>query len=238
MRQERFKSIMGTHFISSIVVKPISKALVIFLLALFASLVTQAQCVDCVSGPPTALERVYVDFKELSKAVMGKATQFSEEVLADALRKGQTDVYVTSICHHGRGTYNPEQVERLNEFCKGGGVGKSWTNEKGEDEMIYAMVFADSHNEPEYIAGYGWQKRYRLSDKVDLGYGLTAGFTHRRDLGLIPVLLPLGSLNLRLNNGKRFSLLGTYIPPSFNSEGASGDVLFVFGRYTFEKEKR
>ncbi len=145
----------------------------------------------------------------------------------------ETDVYLPMLAYHDRNTYDPEHLKTLNEKAVGIGLGKTITNNQGNSEMIFAMVHLDSHYQVEVDAGYGWQKNYNITDKTKVGVGYAAGVISREDLNNripLPFILPMASVTYN----KKFTLSGVYIP----NMGAinSGAVLFVFGKYTFDRK--
>jgi palmitoyl transferase len=149
------------------------------------------------------------------------------------VKEGTTEVYVPSIAYHDRSTYTPDKVKALNELAIGVGVGKSIKNENGNTEMLFAMVHLDSHSDVEFNAGYGWQKNFQVSDKTTVGIGYAAGVISRKDLASytpIPFVLPMASVEY----GKKYSVNGVLIP-KLNGGINHGNVLFIFGKYEFDK---
>jgi lipid IVA palmitoyltransferase len=68
------------------------------------------------------------------------------------------DLYLPFLSWHARFMYDKEKTDHYNEMPWGGGFGISRYNEEGNWSALYAMMFKDSHNEWQPIAGYGWEK--------------------------------------------------------------------------------
>ncbi|MDQ8032111.1 lipid IV(A) palmitoyltransferase PagP [Bordetella genomosp. 1] len=140
---------------------------------------------------------------------------------------GDNDLYVTGWAWHNRSMYSAKKIREFNEAALGGGYGRSIFDEDGDWQGLYAMAFLDSHSRPQPIAGYGFLKIARVSQNWRLGAGYTAFLTAREDIMSyipFPGVLPLVSAGYR-----DAMLFATYIP---GKEG-TGNVLFVFGKWTF-----
>jgi Antimicrobial peptide resistance and lipid A acylation protein PagP len=147
--------------------------------------------------------------------------------VANVASNGSWDGFVTGYGWHIDGYTNYSQ---LNAYSWGGGVGKHLTDANGNDDLLFAMVFSDSHKSPEPIGGFArqWFTRPVLGG-WSLGGGYLAGVTAREDIAHyapVPVVLPVVSVRYRV-----VSLMGTVIPriPGINK----GDVAFFFGRVEF-----
>lgn len=148
-------------------------------------------------------------------------------------KDGTTEVYIPSIAYHDRSTYTADKVKTLNELAVGVGVGKRLKNENGNTELLFAMVHLDSHSQVEFNAGYGWQKNIKLTDKATVGIGYAAGVISRKDLANhtpIPFILPMASIEY----DSKYSVNAVLIP-KLNGGINHGNVLFIFGRYDFDK---
>lgn len=147
---------------------------------------------------------------------------------------GSNDLYLTLYAYHDRFTYTPEKLSELNEGAYGFGIGRSIVNEKGNAEMLFVMTHLDSHSDVQVNAGYAWVKKFHFSDKFRLGLGFAAGLVSRSDFANripIPFALPLGTIDYG-----PFSLNGILIP-KLNDGINNGNVLFIFGKYTWGREK-
>lgn len=160
--------------------------------------------------------------------------QASKNKVSNIYHEGNSDLYITLYAYHDRFTYTPEKLSELNEGAYGFGFGRSIVNEKGNAEMLFVMTHLDSHSDVQVNAGYAWVKKFHFSDKFRLGLGVAAGLVSRSDFANripIPFALPLGTIDYG-----PFSLNGILIP-KLNDGINNGNVLFIFGKYTWGREK-
>ncbi len=137
--------------------------------------------------------------------------------------EGSSDLYVTGWAWHNRASYSAETIRRFREAAWGGGYGRSLYDSDGNWHGLYAMAFLDSHSNIQPMAGYGYQWIARYGPNFRLGAGYTLFMTARKDmLHYIPFpgALPIVSMGY-----KKADVYATYIP--------GGNVLFVFGRWSF-----
>jgi palmitoyl transferase len=154
------------------------------------------------------------------------------EVLKIA-QEGSTDLYIPMIAYHDRDSYSLENIKKLNEAAIGFGIGKSITNKNRNSEMLFAMIHLDSHSQVEAELGYGWLKNFNVIDKTKVGVGYAAGLISREDLANripLPFILPMANISY----DDKFSLNGVLIP-KLDGGVNHGNVLFIFGKYTWEK---
>lgn len=153
---------------------------------------------------------------------------FSDNVAQTWSQPQNYDFYLPAITWHNRWTYDREHIDRYNERPWGAGAGISRWDDKGNWHGIYAMVFKDSFNKWEPIAGYGWETTWRpLNDQLfHLGLGYTLGATARNNWHYVPVplILPLASIGY---GPATFQM--TYIPGIYNN----GNVYFAWLRFQF-----
>ncbi|CCD35859.1 Lipid A acylation protein PagP,palmitoyltransferase [Candidatus Paraburkholderia kirkii UZHbot1] len=121
---------------------------------------------------------------------------------------GTWDLYLTGYGWHIDGY---DDSSNLNANSWGDGAGKHWTDANGNQDILFAFAFLDSHKNIQPIGGY------------------FAGFTARSDVAHylpVPLALPIGSVRYQ-----RASVMATFIPriPGINK----GDVAFFWGRYEF-----
>jgi palmitoyl transferase len=141
--------------------------------------------------------------------------------------EGQPELYLPLDTYHMRFAYSQEKIDAYDETPLGLGVGKGVYDQNGDWHSLYVMGFHDSHFKPEYIAGYGYQTFWNLSDKLKFGAGYTAFLTTRTDIGHytpIPGILPIVSLEYQ-----KFSVDASYVP---GGEGY-GNILFCWGTMRF-----
>ncbi len=149
-----------------------------------------------------------------------KSTEYANQHVVKTYQDGSWDLYLTGYTWHSGATFSKKN---LNARAYGGGLGKHWTDENGNQDLIYAFTFLDSHKDLEPVVGYAHQWFTRPIDSLSFGAGFTAGFTARADILHylpIPLLLPVGSI--RFN---KFSLMTTIVP---RRRGAVG---LIWGRY-------
>src|SRR6202035_3339011 len=101
------------------------------------------------------------------------------------------------------------------------GVGKHWTDANGDEDILFAVTFSDSHKQVEPIVGFArqWFTNPVLGG-LSAGGGFFAGFTARQDIAHylpVPLVLPIASLRYR-----KASVMATLLPrlPGINA----GDV--------------
>ncbi|WP_207004319.1 hypothetical protein [Trinickia mobilis] len=95
--------------------------------------------------------------------------------------EGTWDLYITGYGWH-IGGYTGESKAALNADSWGAGAGKHWTDEDGNEDILFAFVFRDSHDHPEPIGGYA---RQWYTPSVPGGLSLGGGFAGltARDVG-------------------------------------------------------
>lgn len=144
------------------------------------------------------------------------------EAIAD---RGTTDLYLSGYAHHGRSTYTRERLAELNEQAWGVGIGRRLRDDRGNDEMVYALGLSDSHRKPQLMAGYGREWIQPLGAGLEAGGGFTAMLMSRADYfhGIpFPMVLPIVSVGSR-----DIKLRASYVPRLSQHKG-NGDVLLVF----------
>ncbi len=139
--------------------------------------------------------------------------------------KGDNELYISGYAWHNRYTYTKERLDQYNENAWGGGLGKSYYDEKGDWHGLYAIAFLDSHKNVEPIAGYAYLKMAHFTPNLRAGIGVSAFITQRPDIfnGIpFPGVLPWASINYR-----RLSISATYIPGAVGA----GNVLFLVAKW-------
>ena len=107
-------------------------------------------------------------------------------------------------------------------------MGKSYRDEESNWRGYYAMLFADSFNKIEPIAGYFYAKNLLgAADTFSFGLGYTLFLTAREDTSYLPLpgiapLLTTGYKNLTLN--------AAYMP----GKVGAGNICFVWLVYGFK----
>ena len=96
-----------------------------------------------------------------------------------------------------------------NGFPFGGGLVRTVIDEKGNERMLFGLVFSDSHYYPEPTFGYSWVARWPVSEKYHVGAGYLLGVTFREDYNWLPIPMPLPVVKAGTDN---VGLYMTYIP--------------------------
>ena len=139
--------------------------------------------------------------------------------------EGKNELYIPSYAWHNRYTYSINKINTYNENPWGGGLGKSFYDEDGDWQGLYAFAFLDSHKNVEPIVGYAFLKVLHLNENTRVGAGYGLLMTARPDIFHnipFPGILPWVSFNYR-----KASVAATYIP---GAKGA-GNVLFLILKY-------
>ena len=144
--------------------------------------------------------------------------------VVDTYHSPNSELIVPLYTWHNRAMYDRHKIDEYNENPWGLGYGRVRYDEDGDQHTVYAMVFMDSHNDPEPFVGYAFEKIWRPSKNWRLGAGFTAGITMRSDYSYVPIpaILPIVSLGYR-----RLTLEATYIPGGHNN----GNILFTWARW-------
>jgi lipid IVA palmitoyltransferase len=145
----------------------------------------------------------------------GRATVWAAKDVAwrsgNAWSNGGWDVYLPFYAWHPAWVYSSQQRADFHDKAWGLGVGKSWEDARGNQDLIYAMAFIESHGHVEPIAGYARQWfTAPIAGSLRLGGGYTVGVTSRPDVmsGVpFPLALPVVSAQ-----AGRFSLMSAIVP--------------------------
>lgn len=142
------------------------------------------------------------------------------------IKDGRTSLLIPTFTDHMWFDY--DERETYNAMPFGAGLSRGIIDDRGNERLMYMMIFRDSHYDIEPIMGYAWVARFPIADTgFHLGAGYTAGVTFRQDYSWwpIPVLLPLVSAGTDM-----FNVYATYIPFT--------NVLFVFSRFEIDERIR
>src|SRR5687768_11178141 len=99
-----------------------------------------------------------------------------------ALRLGDWETYLTGYAWHLPHGYQESTRARLNETTWGGGFGRTIKDDDGDRHSVYFMAFSESHREPQFNVGYGWQRYWNPTANVSLGGGYLAFLFSRKDV--------------------------------------------------------
>jgi len=139
--------------------------------------------------------------------------------------EGDNELYLSGYAWHNRYYYDSDRLPRYNELAYGGGLGKSFYDEKGNWHGLAAIAFLDSHKNLEPAAGYVYLKELHFTENARVGVGYALLATVRPDVFRgIPVVGPLPWMSITY---RRFSITGTYVPGSRNI----GNVVFALVKW-------
>lgn len=126
-------------------------------------------------------------------------------------RSDHYDAYIPFYAWHNRLAYDDEHIAKYNENAFGFGIGKSVYDEKGNWYGLYAFAFKDSNSKLETVAGFAYQKNWRIGCSEDwrIGIGYTLGMTQREEYAYIPVPIPLPIIGIEYKN---IALQAAYVP--------------------------
>lgn len=145
-------------------------------------------------------------------------------------KAGQWNLYLTGYTWHDPRTYSAEKTKSFNEWGLGGGFGKSYTDENGHQDLLYAFVFLESHYKWQPIVGYARQWYKTIAGPVAIGGGYTIGLTMRPDIFKgIPFPVPLPIASIKIGSA---SIMGVFIP-RLNGKANNGNVAFLWTRFEF-----
>ncbi|MEN9658956.1 MAG: hypothetical protein RL571_2421 [Pseudomonadota bacterium] len=146
-------------------------------------------------------------------------------------REGKNDLLVSGYSWHQRSTYTADKIQDFQGFTYGGGLGKRITDENNNQEFIYGMIFADSHNQAQLQVGYMRLWYWPIVGELSAGLGMSLQLISRQDvIGGVPFPAPLPIASVRYGKA---SLIGTFIP-RLNGQLNNGNVAYIFGRYEFD----
>jgi palmitoyl transferase len=142
----------------------------------------------------------------------------------------QRELYIPLFSWHVPFAWDSDRRRQYNEQAWGAGYGLTRYDTDGDWHGLYLMVFRDSQDEWEPVAGYGYEKIWHpLEQNPDfrLGLGLTAGLTMRDNWNYVPVpyVLPLGSVGY-----KKLTFQATFVPGLRNK----GNVFLGWLRWQFD----
>jgi palmitoyl transferase len=85
--------------------------------------------------------------------------------------EGSHDVYLSGYVWHMAYGFPSEKRDRFNNYAWGGGYGRTLTDDKNNQRMLYAIVASDSYRHPMFMAGYAWLARWPVAGEVHAGAG-------------------------------------------------------------------
>ncbi len=144
----------------------------------------------------------------------------------DIIENGRTGIFLPFYTNHPSWDYDNRYEQ--NAFPGGAGLVRTIIDERGNERMVYAMLFRDSNYEPEPIFGYAWVARFPIAQTgLHVGAGYTAAITFRNDMMWLPIPVPLPLVSAGTD---KFNVYMTYIPVS--------NVFFFFSKFEFDDKAR
>lgn len=134
------------------------------------------------------------------------------------MNDGTTGLVLPLYTNHPTWDYDNRHEE--NGYPWGGGIARSVIDERGNERLVYAIAFSDSHYSVEPFMGYGWLGRWEIGDSgFHAGAGYLLGLTFREDYKWLPIPAPLPLIGAGYENVDFYM---TYIPVS--------NVFFFFSK--------
>lgn len=141
-------------------------------------------------------------------------------------RDGQSGLLLPAYTIHPAWDY-PNRKDQ-NGYTWGGGISRSVIDERGNERLVYALAFSDSHYDIEPFVGYAWLARWPLGNTgLYGGLGYTVALTMRSDYSWLPVPAPLPLASIGTDS---FGIYAAYVPIS--------NVAFFFAKAQFDDVKR
>lgn len=178
-----------------------------------------------------------VDFKKENRLLtrVSKKLEEARNHLQMIYEQGQARLILSGYAYHDRGTYTPEKLAELNERAWGIGLERVIINKNGNRESVFAMIFLDSHSDPQPAVGYNWQAGFRVTKSVVAYIGASAGLTMRSDMMIndkVPVPIPYIFPTAGLSIGKLD--IQSVLIPQLGGGINNGNVLFIFASVPLE----
>ena len=82
-----------------------------------------------------------------------------EDHLTSLWHSDEYDFILPVNTWHNRLAYTHKKIKEFNERPWGAGIGKRYYDEDKDLHSMVAMVFMDSHDDPEPLVGYQFQKK-------------------------------------------------------------------------------
>jgi len=135
--------------------------------------------------------------------------------------EGSSDLYLSGRYWHTPWGFTNEDRARYDDWALGGGYGRTLTDEKDNQRLLYAMVVQDSFEQPMYLAGYGWLARWKVGGpfRVGAGYSIVI-LSNGTATSYIPFPAPAPLASFGTD---RIAIYGTY----FNS------IFYFFAKLSF-----
>jgi palmitoyl transferase len=134
--------------------------------------------------------------------------------------EGSHDLYLSGYVWHMPYGWSAERRSEFNDNAWGVGYGRTLTDGKSNQRMLFAIVASDSYKKPMVLAGYAWLARWPLAEEMHVGAGYSALIVrHESTFSFpFPVAAPVVSVG-----GDHVTLYATYI----------NNMTYFFGKVSF-----
>lgn len=134
---------------------------------------------------------------------------------------GSEDLYVSGYVWHMPYKWSAERRSTFNNNAWGLGYGRTLTDDRDNQRMLFGIIASDSYRRPMYMAGYAWLARWPLAGELRIGAGYSALLVRHESTAdfPVPVVVPLASIGTN-----SAALYATFI---------SG-MTYFFGKVTFK----
>ena len=185
-------------------------ACAVLLLALFAPLAVRAD------ESPSAWDRTLSALNSTTTFPLGSKEEQDKGWFSGAWdgmtrvwKDGSSDLYLSGYYWHAPYNFDSYERSEYNDLALGGGYGRSLTDEKDNQRMLYAMIVQDSYRKPMYLAGYAWLARWKVAGELRLGAGYTISIiSNSKATGYIPFPAPTPLVSI---GTEKVSIYGTYL---------------------------
>lgn len=135
--------------------------------------------------------------------------------------EGRNDIYLSGYYVHLPYNFTAEQRASYNDWGLGGGFGRTLTDEKDNQRMLFGMIVQDSFRKPMYLAGYAWLARWKVAEELRVGAGYTVTIiSNSKATGYIPFPAPTPLVSIGTDD---VALYGTFI----------NGILYFFAKTSF-----
>jgi palmitoyl transferase len=136
-------------------------------------------------------------------------------------KDGTYDLYLSGYYVHLPYKFDAYERSEFNDLALGGGYGRTLTDEKDNQRMLFGMIVQDSYRKPMYLAGYGWLARWKVAGDMRLGAGYTITIiSNSKATSYIPFPAPTPLVSVGTD---KVAIYGTYI----------NSILYFFGKVSF-----
>ena len=135
--------------------------------------------------------------------------------------EGHQDLYISGYVWHMPYKWSAERRSSFNNNAWGLGYGRTLTDDRDNQRMLFGIVAADSYERPMYMAGYAWLARWPLAGEVRISAGYSALLVRHESTADFPVPAVVPLVSIGSNSA---ALYATFV---------SG-MTYVFGKISFK----